>query len=217
MRVDAKSSDAELVRQTLEGDNNAFSLLHSRYKARLLSYAFKKMGNQEDAEDVVQETFIEVFQCLRKLDRLEKFAGWMFVIASRLIARRYRKRQKQVECISFSHRGDEAEVFEVAATLAHRCAAQRAEITELQDGLEIAIDRLPDSIREPLRLRNAGMSYREIAEALGITENAVKRLIIGEALNRARGNQTVAAQLLGMSKNALNKRLNRSRTSSDDE
>ena len=72
MRVDEKSSDAELVRQTLAGDNGAFSLLHARYEVRLFSYAFKKMGNQEDAQDIVQETFIEVFQYLRKLDRPDK-------------------------------------------------------------------------------------------------------------------------------------------------
>ena len=175
MRVDDKSSDAELVCQTLVGDNSAFSLLHSRYEARLLSYAFKKMGNQEDAQDIVQVIFIESFQCLRKLDRPEKFAGWMFIIASRLIAQRYRKRQKQVDCISFSHRDDEAKEFETAATFAHRHAEQRAEITDLQNGLEIAIDRLPDSLRGPFRLRYAGMSYKEIAKVVVITEKAVKR------------------------------------------
>ena len=175
MRVGEESSDAELVRQTLAGDNGAFSLLHARYEARLFSYAFKKTGDREDAQDIVQETFIEVAQCLRKLDRPEKFASWMFVITSRLIARRYRKRQKQVECISFSHRVDAAEAFEVAAEFVHRYAEQQAEITDLLDEFEIAIDRLPDSLREPLRLRNADMSYREIAQTLGITGNAVKR------------------------------------------
>ena len=175
MRVDDKSSDAELVCQTLVGDNSAFSLLHSRYEARLLSYAFKKMGNQEDAQDIVQETFIEVFRYLRKLDRPEKFAGWMFVIASRLIAQWYRKRHKWVECISVSQRVDEAKAIEVAATFAHRHAEQRAEITDLQNGLEIAIDRLPDSLRGPFRLRYAGMSYKEISKVLAITDNAVKR------------------------------------------
>ena len=175
MRVDDKSSDAELVRQTLAGDDNAFSLLDRRYNTRLLSYAFGKMRNREDAQDIVQETFTEAFQCLRKLKRPEKFAGWMYVIASRLITKTYRKRQKQVDCMSFSHYGDEAEVLEAAATHAHRRVEQRAEITDLLGELEIAIDRLPDSLREPLRLWNTGMSYREVAQTLGITENAVKR------------------------------------------
>ena len=175
MRVDEKSSDAELVRQTLAGDDNAFSLLDRRYNTRLLSYAFGKMRNREDAQDIVQETFTEAFQCLGKLDQPEKFAGWMYVIASRLITKTYRKRQKQVDCMSFSHYGDEAEVLEAAATHAHRRVEQRAEITDLLGELEIAIDRLPDSLREPLRLWNTDMSYREVAQTLGITENAVKR------------------------------------------
>ena len=175
MRVDEKSSDAELVRQTLAGDGKSFDLLTLRHEARLLSYVFKKMGNREDAQDVVQEVFFEAYQCLQKLDQPEKFASWMYVIASRLITKTYRKRQKQVECISFSHYGDEAEVLEAAATLADCRAEQRSEITDLLDELEIAIDRLPNSLREPLRLWKRDMSYREIAQALDITENAVKR------------------------------------------
>ena len=82
MQAGDPSSDAELVVRILEGDNNAFSLLHSRYETRLLSYAFKKVGNQEDAQDIGQETFIEVAQHLQKLREPQKFANWMFGIAS---------------------------------------------------------------------------------------------------------------------------------------
>ena len=55
MRAGEKSSDAELVRQVLEGDKAAFSLLYSRYESPLLSFAFNKMRNQEDAQDTVQD------------------------------------------------------------------------------------------------------------------------------------------------------------------
>ena len=175
MQVDEKSRDAELVRQTLAGDNKAFNLLTLRHEARLISYAFNKMGNREDAEDVVQETFTEAFLSLRNLDEPVKFTGWLYVIASRLITKHYRKRQKQVEVISFSDLGDEAAAFEIAATHAHRRAERFAEIGDLQGQLKIAIDRLPESLREPMRLRITDMNYREIAQTLGITENAVKR------------------------------------------
>ena len=175
MRVDEKSRDAELVRQTLAGDDKAFDLLTFRHEARLLSYAFNNMGNREDAEDVVQETFTEAFLSLRNLDELVKFTCWLYVIASRLIAKHYRKRQKQVETISFSDLGDEAAAFDIAAMHVHRRAEHFAGIGHLQDQLKIAIGRLPDALREPIRLRITDMSYKEIAQVLGITENAVKR------------------------------------------
>lgn len=175
MRVEQRFSDAELVRETLAGDDSAFAMLESRYNAHLLSYAFSKTGNREDPQDIVQEAFFEAYQGLQKLERPEKFAGWIYVIASRLITKAYRKREKQVECISLSHGDDTADLIEGAAAMAHRRVKQNADITDLLDELETAIDRLPKSLRKPLRLWLADMSYREIAQDLDITENAVKR------------------------------------------
>ena len=181
MRVNDKSSDAELVRQILEGDNNAFSLLHSRYKTRLLSYVFKRMGSYEDAQDIVQETFIEIAQHLWRLKDSQKFASWMFGIASQLIARRYRERQKQAECVSLLRHANETEAFDFAAVLAHRRDEQQQELDDLQDRLEIAIGQLPDSEREPLLLQMNGMSHKEITQALGLSE-----AVVNNRLARAR-------------------------------
>ncbi len=173
MQVGEVSSDADLVVRILEGDNDAFSLLYSRYETRLLSYAFKKMGNQEDAQDIVQETFIEISQHLWRLKDTQKFANWMFGIASQLIARRYREQQRQDECILLSRDTDEAEVFDVAAVLAHRRDEQRQELGDMRDRLEIAISQLPDSEREPLLLQINGMSHKEIAQVLGLGKAVV--------------------------------------------
>ena len=181
MRLGGKSSDAELVRQIVEGDDNAFSLLHSRYETYLLSYAFKKMGNQEDAQDIVQETFAEVTQHLQKLREPQKFVNWMFGIASRLIAGRHRERQKQVEFILCLPRTNETEAFDVAAVLAHRRDEQRQELVDLQDRLAMTIDQLPDSEREPLLLQKNGMSHKEIAQVLGLG-----KAVVNNRLARAR-------------------------------
>ena len=75
MRLGEKSSDAELVFQILDGHDNAFSLLHSRYEARLFSYAFKRTRNHEDAKDIVQETFFEIWQHLSELKDPKMFAN----------------------------------------------------------------------------------------------------------------------------------------------
>lgn len=175
MRVEQRISDAELVRKTLAGDDSAFAMLESRYNARLLSYAFSKTGNREDAQDIVQEAFFEAYQGLRKLERPEKFSGWIYVIASRLITKAYRKREKQVAFTPISHGEDTADSIEVASALVHRRTEQNEDFTDLLDELVTAIDRLPKSLRKPLRLWLADMSYKEISQDLDITENAVKR------------------------------------------
>ena len=105
----------------------------------------------------------------------------MFGIASRLIARRYRERQKQVECISLSRCTNEAEASDVAAVLAHWRDEQRRELDDLRDRLEIAIDQLPDSEREPLLLQINDMSHKKIAQALGLSE-----AVVNNRLARAR-------------------------------
>jgi RNA polymerase sigma factor (sigma-70 family) len=141
------------------------------------------MGNQEDAQDIVQETFAEVSQHLQKLREPQKFANWMFGIASQLMARKYRERQKQVECISLARHANETETeaFDVAAVLAHRRDEQRQELGDMRDRLEIAICQLPDSEREPLLLQINGMSHKEIAQVLGLG-----KAVVNNRLARAR-------------------------------
>ena len=93
----------------------------------------------------------------------------MFGIASRLIARRYRERQKQVECISPSQHCDESDLLDVAAFRAHQHDEQQKELGVLRESLTMAIDQLPASERELLLLQMNGMSHKEIAQALGIS------------------------------------------------
>ena len=173
MRAGEKSSDAELVRRVLKGDKNVFSRLCSRHETSLHAFAFKKMRNHEDAQEIVQETFVAIWQNLRELKDPQKFPNWMFGIASRIIAKKYRERQKLIECLSLSSGANEVEISDVAAVLAHRRDEQQQEIVDMRDRLERAIEQLPDSERQPLLLRLNGMSHKEIAQELGLSEAVV--------------------------------------------
>ena len=93
----------------------------------------------------------------------------------------HRKRRKQIECISLSEVSREAEPLEVAALIEHRKTEKRVENLELEEKALKAITQLSGPIQSVMRLRLNGMRCKEISQALGITESAVKK-----RLSRAR-------------------------------
>ena len=139
------------------------------------------MGDREDAQTLVQDTFLRASENLERLKSSDKFASWMFSIASQLDAGMQRERQKQIEFISLSQVAREVEPLEVAAVIEHRKVEQRVENRNLEERVLEAIEQLSARDRLALLLRVEGMLCKEIAQALGITENAVKK-----RLSRAR-------------------------------
>ena len=181
MQVGEKSSDAELVVRALKGDNDAFDCLCNRHKTRLASYVFNKIRNHADVEDIVQETFIEIWQNLWRLKDSQKFPNWMFRIASQIITSKNRERQKQIECMSLSCCTNETGAPDVAAVLVHQRNEQRQELDDLRDRLARAINQLPDSERDPILMQMSGMSHKEIAQELGLSG-----AVVNNRLARAR-------------------------------
>ncbi len=102
----------------------------------------------------------------------------MFSIASQLIVARYRENRKHLEYTSVD---GVFELHEEVSLTAHRVSQQQAEQDELLEIVSRAIDMLPDLDRRAILLQQKGMSYREIAQELGVTEAAVKH-----RLHRAR-------------------------------
>ena len=180
MEVEGKS-DAQLVHQTLKGDENAFTALHDRYSAHVFAYAYTRTGDPDDAQTVVHDTFLKAHQNLKNLKNNGKFAGWMFRIALQLCASVHRERRKQIECVSLSQVARETEPLEVAAQVEHRNIEQNLTSCDLHEKALKALGQIPHSMQSVLILRAKGMRCRDIAQALGITENAVKK-----RLSRAR-------------------------------
>ena len=180
MGVDERS-DAELVRRTLDGDENAFEVLHNRNSAHVFAYAYARTSDPDDAQTVVQDAFLKAYQNLVDLKDHGKFAGWMFRIAFQLCAGIHRERRKQIECISLAQVSREVQPLEIAALIEHRKIKKRIENLELEEKALKAIAQLSGPIQSVMRLRLNGMRCKEIAQALGITESAVKK-----RLSRAR-------------------------------
>ena len=171
MRADDKSDDARLVRGVLDGDQHAFSALCAKYEARLHAFVFKSVRNREDAQEIVQDVFVKVSKSLETLQASEKLLNWMFSIASQLIAARFRESRTHLEYTSVD---GVLELHEEASLTAYRVSRQQAEQDELLETVSRAIDMLPDLDRRAMLLRQDDMSYREIAQELGVTEAAVK-------------------------------------------
>lgn len=73
-------NEKELVIKAKKGDINAFCLLYDMYKKKLYNYAYYKLGNSADAEDVVQDCILTAFEQIHKLKNPEAFSSWLFRI-----------------------------------------------------------------------------------------------------------------------------------------
>jgi RNA polymerase sigma-70 factor (ECF subfamily) len=81
----------ELARQAKQGCEVSFAELVERYGARLFHFLYHKTGNVQDAEDLVQDTFVKAYQNIHRYSNSWKFSTWLFTIAKRLASSYYRR------------------------------------------------------------------------------------------------------------------------------
>ena len=158
----------ELIARAKAGDRAAFDELVKATYQRVHALALRMTGNEHDADDVVQDTYVRAFNGLRKFREDARFSTWLHRItansASTLMGRRQRHRHDDIESVVdlADHREDTDPEF------------------QLQNGvvgarLRRALDNLPERLRNVVVLRDVhGMSHREIAEELEISEAAAK-------------------------------------------
>lgn len=73
-------NEKELVIRAKKGDIDAFCILYDNYKRKLFNYAYYKLGNKEDAEDIVQDCMLTAFEQLHKLKNPKAFSSWLYTI-----------------------------------------------------------------------------------------------------------------------------------------
>ena len=89
-----KRSDEELIESFQLGHLEAFDILVGRYKDQLTNYIFRYLGNRDDAEDIVQETFVRVYQKRDLYKPIAKFSTWIYTIATNLARTQYRRKKR---------------------------------------------------------------------------------------------------------------------------
>src|SRR5437764_12439365 len=103
-------SDAAAVARAREGDQEAFGVLVERHSVRLFQLAYRMTGNEQDAEDIVQEGFLKAFRNLARYDDRAEFGAWLRRITSNCAIDQIRRRQRQPSSITMPHLSDEHEI-----------------------------------------------------------------------------------------------------------
>jgi RNA polymerase sigma-70 factor (ECF subfamily) len=164
-------ADEQIVRQVLDGQTALYEVLMRRHNERLYRAIRAILRDDLDAEDVMQQAYVNAYAHLRQFDGRAAFATWLTRIAvNEALARaRQRGRYQQLET-------DTMEALDMPMTSTATPDPERQAISrELSGFVEDAIDRLPDGSREVFVLREVqGLGTAETAASLGISEDAVK-------------------------------------------
>src|SRR3954465_2204488 len=183
--------ESELVSRARQGDNRAFSSLVKQYEAKIFRLAQHITQNREDAEDVLQETFLKAYEHLSGFQGNSKFYTWIVRIAvnESLMKLRKRKGSRFVSLDEPIETGEEEVKREIAVWEDN--PEQRYSRDEMQAILNEAVDSLKPDFRTVFTLRDIEeLSTEDTAEALGISVPAVKsrllraRLQLREKLTR---------------------------------
>jgi RNA polymerase sigma-70 factor, ECF subfamily len=168
-------ADEEIVRRILAGDGSLFELIMRRYNQRLFRIVRALLGNDAEAEEVVQQAYVNAYTHLDQFAGQASFATWLTRIAVHEAYANTRRRKRTTAFprpVESGQAGlDEGDTMP-SSTPDPEHQAATAEVRRL---LETAIDSLRPTYRSVFVLREVeGLSTQETAESLGISEEAVK-------------------------------------------
>ena len=176
---DGAVSDAELVRQSIDGQHDAFAALVARYQKRAFWIAFHVVGRVEDARDISQEAFVRLYRSLSRYDYARSFYTWFYRIVMNLAIDQLRKhksaRATSLEDLVVPLADDREAATEVPI--------ERAEENEI---VWQVLEKLDSKFRAVLVMRDIhGLSCREIAPILKVTHATARwRLHRGRQMSR---------------------------------
>jgi RNA polymerase sigma-70 factor, ECF subfamily len=171
--------EAAIVAQARSGDAKAFNELLQRYERKIFRLALHITQNREDAEDVLQETFLKAYQHLDQFQGQSKFYTWIVRIAvnQALMKLRKRKSDRSVSLDDTIDTGEDTVAREIAAW--DENPEQQYGREELNQILTSAVDGLTPIYRAVFVLRDVdGLSTEETAEALELSVPAVKSRLL---------------------------------------
>ena len=173
-------SDEELMTLVQEGRNQAYDVLVERYKNRLHTYLYRLLGDQGEAEEFAQETFVKAYIHAEKYRTIARFSTWLYTIATNLVRNRVRNAKRRPAMVSLwaepSGGDDDGKWMEL------RDDTQRPDFnmeqSNLNEVIQGAIEKIPGKYRPAFVLREINdLSYEEIAAVTGLKLGTVRSRI----------------------------------------
>ena len=164
--------DAAAVALARDGDAEAFRSLVERHSRLVFRVAYRMTGNEADAEDVVQETFLKAYRQLGRFESRANFSTWVYRIATNCAIDYMRSKPKRESA-------EEDDVLERAAGDTGEPGAEQLMLAgEIGERVQTALNRLSEMERAAFVMRHyQGFSIDEIGRALGLKTNATKHSI----------------------------------------
>lgn len=162
------------------GDRTEFARLVEAYSAQIYRLALKILGDTQDAEDVLQNTFLKALQNLPTFEGRSSLSTWLYRIAVNESLMLIRKRRPEVQVSAGDSDSEEDEDYLPVQFVDWTTIPEEAMLSsEAVTYLDQAIQRLPPKLRLVFLLRDVeGLSIRETSETLGLTETAVKTRLL---------------------------------------
>ncbi len=174
-----KNDDVELIQRILAGDETAFANLIRKYQRQVHMHALRKIGDFHIAEDITQETFLQVYQNLETLNDPMQFSRWLYAIVNHLCIAWHRKDRLQTQPLEETHISEiETDAYSRYVTVEHAKTSAETQ----RDLVKKLLAKLKDRDREVITLHYfEDMTSSEIGTHLGVSENTIK-----SRLHRAR-------------------------------
>lgn len=172
------ASDEQLLAGFLAGDQGAFRRLVEKHSEELFRFVARFVRSAAVADDVVQETFVQVFQSAEAFDPAKRFRPWLFTIAANKARDHLRSkvRRREVPLAATAPGDDASEVSYLDFLADDQTGPESAmEDEESRQRVRTIVSRMPDNLREVLVLGYyQRFAYKEIAEILSIPLGTVK-------------------------------------------
>jgi RNA polymerase sigma factor (sigma-70 family) len=161
-----RTEDGHIIHKCINGEPEAFGFLVDKYKESIYAFAYTKLGNFHDAEDITQEVFIKAFRKLNTLKSYDSLSAWLYAITSNLCKDFLRSKSK---------RPDQDFIEDSDPNILDNDFANSYREDLIIDLLHDALDTLPKIYRQVLVLHYLGnMNSFEIADFTGIAHSSVR-------------------------------------------
>ena len=167
--IDPADRESLLLQQTAGGNEEAYTLLYKQYSGKVYEVAFAYLRDSDEAKEAVQEVFIRIWDKRESLGRVQQFKDYLFIVTRNHIFDQFKRRA----VVSGLHKKYVTSNLHMHAPSTDQKVMQ----SQCEAVLRQAVEQLPPGRKKVYQLRQAGLSYEEIAHRLHISRFTVKNQV----------------------------------------